>query len=163
MERRITLFASNIKKAADLLECREEDLRYVVRYHEHAHAAMHLAVNEKEELKGIQSGRFAASRLRQLTKVHTNIEPCLHDHLVQLVTYHALKNLSQSGEDEIVCKVAGRMLDVFTKLMQRQPSKYRVGHYLNVPLERLNVTIRLIKEQSLVGEFESWRKIMNLK
>ena len=44
-EQRITLFAPNIQKAADLLECREEELRYAVRYHEHAHAALHLGVD----------------------------------------------------------------------------------------------------------------------
>lgn len=162
-KQRITLFESNIKKAADILGCREDDLQYIVRYHEHAHAALHLGVDEKERIKGIQGGRFTASRLRQLTKVYTNIEPFLHEHLAQLITYQVLKNLSQSGEDELVCRAASRMLDVFNKLMQRQPSAYRVERYLNVPLERLNVTIRLIKEQSLVGQFESWKKIMNLK
>lgn len=127
----------------------EEELRYVVRYHEHAHAALHLGVDEKERIKGIRSGRFAASRLRGLTKVYTNIEPFLHEQLAQLVTYHVLKNLSQPEENEIVFRAAGRMLDIFNKLMQRQPSEYRVERYLNAPLERLNTTIRLIKNNLL--------------
>ncbi|HNK15496.1 MAG TPA: hypothetical protein PKH05_16550 [Nitrospira sp.] len=54
------------------------------------------------------------------------------------------------------------MLDIFNKLMQRQPSEYRVERYLNAPLERLNTTIRLIKNKSLVGQFEPWNEIMNL-
>ncbi len=162
-EQRITLFALNIQKAADLLECREEDLRYVVRYHEHAHAAIHLGVTETEWQKCLKNGRFSASQLRKHTKVYTNIEPFLHEHLAQLVTYHVLKNLSQSGAEEMVCKTAGRMLNVYSKLMQRQPFSYRVHQYLNVPLERLNTTIRLIKEQSLVGKFTPWKEIINLK
>ncbi len=57
---RITLFQPNIQKAAHILECDEWDLTYVIRYHEYAHAAIHLAVTAEDHLKAIQDKRFAS-------------------------------------------------------------------------------------------------------
>lgn len=159
----ITLFESNIEKAAEVLECRQLDLHYVIRFHEYAHAALHLGVSDAEQLKAIQDKRFTKARLQALTRIYMNIDPCLHEHVAQLVTYHALKRLSDSFEHEIVVNAAHRMLVSFNKLMHRQPAQYRVDRYLSTPLERLTLTIRLLKEESLVGKFTAWREIMELK
>ncbi len=86
----------------------------------------------------------------------------MHEHLAQLVTYHVLKRVSESFAPEIVVNAAHRMLDVFNKLMRRQPASYRVDRYLGTPLTRLNGTIRLIKEESLAGTFTAWKNIMEL-
>lgn len=160
---RITLFQSNIEKAAQILDCDAWDLTYVIRYHEYAHAALHLGVIDEECLKAIQNKRFAKSLLQALTRTYVNIDPCLHEHIAQLVTYHVLRRLSQSPEHNIVVNAAHRMLVVFNKLMQRQPAHYRVARYLSTPLERLNLTIRLLKEESLVGTFTAWKDIMELR
>lgn len=159
----ISIFDENIHKAAEMLCCREDDLRDVVRFHEHAHAAIHLGVTEEEKTQSLLNGRYRASRLRQLTAVFTKIDPFLHEHLAQLVTYHALKTLSNNTGDNQVCRDADRMLDVFHRLMRRQPPAYQVDLYLEVPSERLKGTIRMIKEGALVGKFAPWKEIMNWK
>ena len=74
-----------------------------------------------------------------------------------------LKKLSEDSEDRIVCKAAGRMLNIFNNLMRRQPREYRVEPYLEVPLERLRGTIQLIKKEELAGKVEPWREIMSWK
>ena len=158
----ITLFQPNIQKAAHILECDEWDLTYVTRYHEYAHAAIHLAVTAEDHLKAIHDKRSAKSRLRALTRSYSNISPCVHEHLTRLVTYHVLKRVSESFAPEIVVNAAHRMLDVFNKLMRRQPASYRVDCYLGTPHTRLNGTIRLIKEESLAGTFTAWKNIMEL-
>ena len=161
--RSIKLFSENIQKAARLLDCEEEDLEYVVRFHEHAHALIHLGVTEADRWEGLKNGRIAASRLKRLTTIYNQIDPFLHEHLAQLVTYQVLKKLSEDSEDHIVYKAAGRMLDIFNNLMRRQPRAYRVEPYLEVPLERLRGTIRLIKKEELAGKVEPWREIMSWK
>lgn len=162
LTQRVSLFDENIDKAAEMLPCRADDLRDVVRFHEYAHAAIHLGVTKKERIQSLTNGRFRASRLRQLTTLFRAMEPFLHEQLAQLVTYHVLMNLCQAAEDDMVRRTAHRLLDVFAKLMQRQPSAYRVERYLSVPLEQLRTTIHLIKEGALVGRFEPWKEIMTL-
>ncbi len=162
LTQRVLLFSDNIETAAEMLPCRADDLRDVVSFHEYAHAAIHLGVTEKERIQGLTNGRFRASRLRQLTTLFRAMEPFLHEQLAQLVTYHVLMNLCQAAEDDMVRRTAHRLLDVFARLMQRQPSAYRVERYLSVPLERLRTTIHLIKEGALVGRFEPWKEIMTL-
>ncbi len=107
--RSIKLFSENIQRAARLLDCEEEDLEYVVRFHEHAHALIHLGVTEADRWEGLRNGRFAALRLKRLTTIYNQIDSSLHEHLAQLVTYQVLKKLSEDSEDHIVCKAAGRM------------------------------------------------------
>lgn len=142
LTQRISIFSENIKTAAEMIPCRADDLRDVVSFHEYAHAAIHLGVTEKERIQSLTNGRFRASRLRQLTTLFRAMEPFLHEQLAQLVTYHVLMNLCQGTEGDMVRRTAHRLLDVFAKLMQRQPSAYRVERYLSVPPERLRTTIR---------------------
>lgn len=163
LTRQIKVFKQNIEIAAAMLDCQEDDLTHIVQFHEHAHAAIHLGVNDEERTKGILNAKFRRSRLQSLNKAFARIEPFLQEHLAQLVTYHVLRTLSDASQEEIVYKRAHRMLDVFSRLMRRQPPAYRIDPYLEVPLERLQGTIQLMRKEYLVGKVVPWREIMSWK
>lgn len=162
-ERQIKIFKANIITAAEMLGCEEEDLTYIVRFHEHAHAAIHLGVTDGERAQGILNAKLARSQFQSLTKVFARIEPFLQEHLAQLVTYHVLRTLCDTSQEDVVCEAAHRMLDVFSKLMRRQPPAYRVEPYLEASLERLRGSIHLIRKGYLVGKFDPWSEIMSWK
>lgn len=162
-DRQIKIFKANIITAAEMLSCEEEDLAYIVRFHEHAHAAIHLGVTGGERTQGILNAKHARSQFQSLTKVFVGIEAFLQEQLAQLVTYHVLRMLCDTSQEEAVCEAAHRMLDVFSSLMRRQPSAYRVEPHLEVSLERLRGSIHLIRKGHLVGKLDPWSEIMSWK
>lgn len=151
------VFSRNVKVAAEMLGCSESDLEWVVRYHEEAHAVVHLGVPWSQRLRALKEEDYRAARLDELTASWNAIEPDLNEQLAQLLAYHCLKDLAATKD---VADKADRMLDVFKKLMLRQPPCYNIRPYLEVSVDRLRVGLQLIKEGLLAPRLDPWGRLM---
>lgn len=161
-ERRIKVFLKNVEPAGKRIKCDPEALRYVVHYHEQAHAIVHLGVSLDEKARALTDDQFRRDRFGELTSRFCAIEHALHEHLAQLMTYHALLRVREKLHD-VSADLADDLLAAFTNLSKYQPAAYRVEPYLDVPLQRVIGSISLIRTGDLAGRLKPWRTIMQWK
>ena len=156
----IKIFDENIQIVSRKLSCEPEVLQYVVRYHEQAHAIIHLGVNQQDRTRALADQDFRRQRLGELTSRFVKIDEDLGEHLAQLLTYHALLEVGNKLHELSLKSRFDSLLDVFEQLMNYQPAHYRVRPYLEVPRQRIVNTISLIKKGYLVGKLDPWLTII---
>lgn len=159
-EQLIKVFSKNIDVTSKRLNCSPFVLRYVVHYHEQAHALVHLGTYRKQKDKALTNGDFLREQLRDVTARFHRIEEGLQECLAQLLAYHAVQRVGEKlrriGEHDL----AADFLTVFATLMKIQPPRYRVEQYLEVPAERIIGSIELLRTGDLAARMSPWSTIM---
>lgn len=159
-EKRVKVFSKNIETASKILECTALSLEYVVRYHEHAHAVIHLGTDRKNRIKALNNAEHKEQQLKELTEKYYRIEPNLHEQLAQLLTYHTLQSIKLKQKNDERKGVAQSLINTFERLSKRQPPQYRISSFINTPLQRIIDSLHFIRRGWLVGEIEPWKRMM---
>lgn len=148
--KRIILFEPGITAAADLLKCETDDLQHVVRYHEWAHAILHLGLDK--------------SRHQCEFKDYNRIDERVHESLAQLLACRAIKqNICESRNARVQTKWK-RIGDVFTKLEVRQPPQYRSWRqFQELPIVFLQEILVLIRKQVRFADWEGLSACVHAK
>lgn len=160
---KILIYSENIITSARLIDCTAADLTRIVEYHEYAHAIIHLASSEDERIKALEDKAYIVEGLSHLTQGIQAISESVHEKLAQLITYHAILRLSRDTQNEITKKFAGNLMDSFEKLEKRQSERYQITHLKSVPLERIQLSIKLMKDGALRGDLQTWERVMLCK
>jgi hypothetical protein len=158
--REITIFNKGIRNASEIIDCIPDDLTYIVRLHEWSHALIHIGLDKDGRLKAVRDDTYWIDLLEKLTSIFLSIETTLHEHLAQLLTYHALSELYQDAEHEEAKDVISRIMTTFQELNKRQPPEYIVDDYLEVAKARIIESISLLKREWLKGSFEAWSTVV---
>lgn len=162
LEHKITIFNKGIEAASNIIKCNSDDLRYVVRLHEWAHALIHLGSEDDVASKARTDNDYMQDCIKQADRIYDSIEKRLHEQLAQLLTYHSLKMLSKNAKGDRGKEINSERIRVFKELNKRQPMEYIVDKYLDMSHERFIESIRFIKKDWLKGTFEPWDRIMRL-
>ena len=127
-QRLIKIYLRSIEVVSRSIRVEAEDLQFVVRAHEYAHALVHLGT----EYAPKEWDNFIADRLEFFSKVSEEA----HEFLAQLIAWQPLDEGTR---------------DVFLNLMARQSGKYQLSKDERaVPRE----AIRLVLEMLRLGAFE---------
>lgn len=138
-KRAIEIYIKRIEQDVHLYSCDAAELTFIIRIHEYAHALHHLGVGWRDAGQAMTNydvdGRTDwASFKNGRDVVYSSITTRCHELIAQAVTYASISQFPDSG-------VAGRLIEVFDSLEQRQPSQYRLNpelkqvcRYSNWPL-----------------------------
>jgi hypothetical protein len=158
-KRKITIFEKGIDKASRLIDCRRNDLRYIVELHEFSHAIVHLGI-AKDEVTASRLPGSLKEYLSRATRIYMLIDKKLHEHLAQLLAYHGLGFLADQANDKEARDAIDRLIATFHKLSARQPAEYRVDGRIGVPRGRVLESLRILKKGWLKGSFEAWSTVV---
>ncbi|MFW6196773.1 MAG: hypothetical protein ACOC5D_05495 [Thermoplasmatota archaeon] len=158
-EREIIIFNKGIDKASEIIDCNPLYLKYIVKIHEWSHALIHLGLNLDERNKMNRDDNYREERLKNLTSVYKSFGTKLDEHLAQLLTHYSLQQLENDSTSKDGRKMIGAYKETFKKLNKHQPSKYRIGDFLEaegVTQDRVIESIRLLRKGWLKGIFDAW-------
>jgi hypothetical protein len=147
----ITIFRKGIDGVAKILKARPEDLAFVVRLHEWAHALLHVKFEEGDRLTVTRDESVWPEYLARATDCFQRLDPTLQERIPQLLTHHGLRSL-HSDATQLEARVAlGRITQSFEELTRRLSAEYQIRDYVAVPKGRLVKSIGLLKNGTLIG------------
>lgn len=155
----ITVFSKGIQRAAELLKASPEDLQQIVLLHEWAHALLHLGIEQTEYRSMMLNGSLSKQHAAQMDSWFNTLDPDLHETLAQLLVREGLRWLREHATIPKSQASIDRIHDVFTRLMRRSPSRYRIEKFENVRQNRIVGSIRLLKNGGLVGA-DAWETVL---
>lgn len=122
--REIEIFVNSIKRDAHIYDAEPNELREIVRIHEHAHAVVHLGSRADDVYKQLstssQSKRTEwAEFINRRTSWFAEFPNEIHEFIAQALTHAALQKLSVKRKSE-------RLRQVFDALELKQPPHYRL-------------------------------------
>jgi len=161
-KRQITIYNKSIETASKIISRNSKHLRYVVRLHEWSHAFIHISFSKSDNQQILIDKSNWEKLLENATQIYASIDDELHEHLAQLLTYHALNKLLRDAEHDKSKEAIEHIIEVFQELNRRQPPQYMVDDYLNVPKTRIIKSIILLKKGWLKGKFEAWDTVIKL-
>lgn len=159
IKRAITIYEKGIGDVSALLQVKVDDLKYVVRIHEWAHAIVHLGFLADERIKLLRDDSNWMDAQERATLWFQKLEPALHEKLAQMLTFYVLRSLEEDARLEESKLVIRRIRTVFDRLTARAPSEYQISHLVLAPRSRLPEGVELLKSNTLLG-LQAWEKVM---
>lgn len=122
-DRRVEIYVDAIRRDAKLFGAGPDELIYLVRLHEYAHAVVHLGVSNEiasARLSDFGDGETTAwaGYIEHRTERFKTVTEDAHELLAQAITYDALSSLR--------AELADRMREVFHALEKKQPEIYKI-------------------------------------
>jgi hypothetical protein len=158
--RSITLYRIGIEAVGSRLDRPTEHIRKIVRLHEFAHALFHIGLTEKERLEGLRNPTVPIPNLDEKTGVFLSVETPVHENLVQLATFHALRRMAETANHVEARQILQETLDTFWALNQIQPPEYRIETYKDVPVRRVVKGFGLLKNARIKGDWNTWNTVL---
>jgi len=155
----ITIFQKAVEQVAAALKVRAADVKFVVRLHEWGHALLHLGLTRDERDRIIQDEALWPNHLATATEWALDLDPSLHERLVQLLVHHGLTWLRNKASLAPSRTAIERITTTFDQLTRRAPSEYHINKFVDVPSPRLLASIELLKARALIGS-SAWETVV---
>jgi len=160
-DRCITIYQKGIRNIAHILSAKEIDLELIVRLHEWAHAMLHVGLTQEESL------RFAKGQFEDLetffdVRSHDfkSIDEYVHEVMAQLLTRMAIGQMRRDARNKASLQILERIMVTFIELMRRQPKKYDIHDYEDVPYSRVTKAFDLLRRNILPGKKDLFHTVM---
>jgi hypothetical protein len=124
-ERVVRVYQRNIDRDAKVFGAKPDELKTIVRIHEHAHGIFHIGLSTDYEEK-IRAGEVTEVEtdwtcwLAKRTKWAEATREDVHELIAQALTWGALTNLQDGARSERLC-------GVFERLEEKQPPHYQLS------------------------------------
>jgi hypothetical protein len=156
----ITIFRKGIEQVAGLLEVRPDDLRFVVRLHEWAHALFHVGLRDAERLEVARDESAWGGVVERESALWEATDHALRETIAQLITRNALTSLHASATESAARTALERITQAFETLTHRSPREYQIDDYSAVPWHRIVQAFAFLKERHLSGSMYVWKTVV---
>ena len=155
----VKIFRRGIEQAASRLSLPPQDITFLIRLHEWAHALLHLGLPEENRLRVTEDDKLWPETLAKATAAFHALESGLHERLAQLIVHHAVQSLRSEAKHLEAQKLLDRLAQTFQQLTQHAPNDYRIDKYTAVPRSKFVKSIELLKSGGLVG-LTAWETVI---